>query len=147
MGALADALAIGPEFTFKGKTYRAAKLAIKHRGMFELRLEKEAWDAIERSRAFSTPEQIKERIAVLIRDLASFQLSYGSEAYVKATRSLQGHQYSLYLAVRENHPEIDEGLIAEMFEERMEQAVALHDQVDGETGGERTSATDLPAGQ
>lgn len=120
MGQLADMLGLGTEFDYNGKRYTIGQLQIKHRGMFEIRLEKEGWDAIERSRPYSTAGQMRERIALFTRDIASYQLSYGSEAYRKASASMQGVQYLTFLALRENHPEIDEGFVADLIEEKIE---------------------------
>lgn len=136
MAQLADALGLGPEFTYDGAVYRAAPIAPIHRGRFEVWLERQAWEGVQRSKAWVD----RDTFAIACRELGvaigAQELGYASARYREALRSYAGIRYILSLLVKRQAPEgeqpVDEEWVGKWMDADMENSIRIYNLVMAE---------------
>lgn len=154
MGQLADALGIGILFNRNGKEYQCSRIKTYHRGMLEAWLEKEAWEGVERSKAWVSTDTFRTSCRELTLAIGAQELSQSSEKYDKASRSAAGVRYLLTLLLREcgtqkgfeHQGGIDEEWVEKWMNEDAESAIRIYNQAiaplpkpDEKNDGERPS--------
>ena len=134
MASIMDALGVGPELTFEGKVYRLKPMTLIHAAQFAAWLERQAWEGVERAKAWLPPKTHEEALARVSRDVAAGVYDFGSEDYARAAASLSGLKYLTLLSLKENHPEADEELVDRIFAEKLQRIMAMQPQVNGTAG-------------
>ena len=132
MASIMDALGVGPELTFEGKVYRLKPMTLIHAAQFAAWLERQAWEGVDRARAWLSPASYDEALARVSRDVAAGVYDFGSETYARAAASMAGMKYLLLLALREDDPTVDEELVDRLVEQKMARIVELQKQANGE---------------
>lgn len=120
MAQLAQALGIGPEFTFEGTVYRLKPLTPVHLAMFETWLERQAWEALKRAAPALSAQEFEDGLARIAKDIATGVYGCGGEAFARAAGSLSGVKRLALLSLRDNHPEADEELVDRIFEKQLD---------------------------
>lgn len=120
MSILSDALGLGPEFTFEDKVYRLKPLTPVHLAMFSAWLERQAYESVERNRGVLSADGYKVALGSVAERAATQEFAFGSEAYAKASASLEGMKYMILLSLKDNHPEADEQFVDRLFAEKLE---------------------------
>lgn len=131
MATVMDALGVGPELTFEGKVYRLKPMTLIHAARFAAWLERQAWEGVERARAWVPAKTHEEALARVSRDVAAGVYDFGSEDYARAAASMSGLKYLTLLSLQENHPEVDDELVDRIFAEKMARIMAVQTQVNG----------------
>jgi hypothetical protein len=124
MGMVSKVLGLGAELEFEGKKYVLAPWSYKIQGQFERYLEDEAYQVVLRLCRHLSPEEKKEQLAILARDIAAGTYSFGSEAVSKAMYSLKHFGKLLLLCLKPNHPEADEELVHKILQDGLETVMA-----------------------
>ncbi len=136
MGQLADAVGVGILFTRNGKEYQCSHVKPYQKGMFEAWVEKQAWEGIDRSRAWVNAETFRISCRELTLAIGAQELAQGSEKYDHASRMKAGIRYLLMLMLRacgkltgfETQSVIDEAWVDQWLEEDAEQALRVYGQ-------------------
>lgn len=115
---LADVLGVPDTFEYEGKSYKVRELTLIQRARFGQWLKDRAKQEV--ARTLEAPDEFKRQaISAVYADIAAGVYSWGSEASIKALCTPEGCAYALYLALSEDHPEVDEELAAKMFEAKL----------------------------
>lgn len=121
MGQISQALGLGSQFEFGGKTYTIAPWGYEIQGLFERYLEAEAVKAARRMAQYLSDEEKRQLLADVNRDIASGVYTFGSDLVSKAIfGSLQHFEQLLYLCLRPNHPDVTPAVVKEIVLAQME---------------------------
>lgn len=117
MGEAAQAGGKGPSLEHQGKQYAIAPFDLDMIQMFELWLEERAWAAVERLKHRITEGQYEKRLAVVARQIASLEYSYGSEAYASASQSVEGQKFITFLMLSKLNRGMTQSLAGEIWQQ------------------------------
>jgi hypothetical protein len=150
MGEAAAALGTPVPFPFRDKVYQLAPLNYEMIGRFEVWLEDRAREKVLANkrllrRKVITEEEYQGRVDRCEQDVASGLYSYGSKHFAQAASTLPGQKELLFLQLEKLNPEIDHGLIDQIFEEAMEEAVAAKARANADPNSPDPAAA-MPAG-
>lgn len=124
MGAIAKALGEGSEFEFEGKVYKFAPWTYGIQSSFETYLEEQAVRAAKRMAAYLHPQEAKEVMAQVQRDITAGKYTFGSEVVSEAIFSIPHFKRLIYLMLRPSHPEVSLELVDRMVEAHLEEVMA-----------------------
>lgn len=148
MAEAAKALGLPTPFEYKGKTYLLSPATIEVMSMFEVWLEQQAWNRVERTKSRCDPETYRERHDAVTRFIMSGGLAAGSMEAAKAANTVEGQKYDLYLrlmACPENKDkDISESLASEMWEAQMQEIMARKTAMDHVPNSEAPGTTTEP---
>ena len=116
MGEISRALAQGTEFTFDNRTYVLSPWTYEIQGKFERYIEGQAIDAARRLGARCTPEERKEMMAQVSRDVVAGLYTFGSSLVLESLQVPQHVQYLFFLGLKKNHPELTQEFAKKVFE-------------------------------
>jgi hypothetical protein len=129
----------GGSFEFHGDTYYLEPWTQDLTFQFESWLERNAWDAVERTKPFCTEDVYERHLKAVAELVVTKRFRFGGQAAADAAKSLEGQKYSLYLMMAnckknaEIGHDITEKLASAMWDEQLEATVKA--QVDQATGG------------
>lgn len=134
MGELADAVGVGILFTRNGTEYQCSRVKPYHKAMFEAWVEKQAWEGIDRSKAWVSEATFRTACRELSLGIGAQELAQGSERYDHASKTRAGVSYLLMLMLREcsnqkgfeHQKEINEQWVDQWVEENQEQAARIY---------------------
>lgn len=123
MADTAKAFGKAGSIAWKGKEYRLSPLTLDDIAEFEVWLEAQAWNAPERTRHMVTPDVYERRLSAIARQVASKEFAWGSAAATRASESLDGKKFTLFLQLRHNHPDITYDEVDQMVTEELAQVL------------------------
>jgi|ERR1700721_2032637 len=126
MAEAAKALGMGGSITYKDKKYLLAPFNVDMIGMFEVWLEEQAWEKVERTKGRCSPDIYQDRMDSVTKQVTGQQFSYGSPIAAAAAMSIPGQKYILFLMMKfcpENEG-VTEKLAHDIFEEKKTEALA-----------------------
>jgi hypothetical protein len=118
------AAGVGPSIKFRGKTYTLHPWTPELTALFEVWLQEQAWDAVERFKPGLSEEAYQRRLDTVAKLIGSRQFAFGSEACRLASTSLPGQKYSIYLQLRACDPEVTERLVEDIWAEKQQEIIA-----------------------
>ena len=121
MGPISKALGQEQEILFDGKKYRLSGMTVEGLGLWEQYLLEQAELGLERRRHLMAPDAFLARCSQLDQDAAAGVYGFFSPVSSKAQAHLPGMKKLLWLRLKVNHPEVDDGFVQRLVEERFEE--------------------------
>lgn len=121
MGLVAKALGAGSEFTFRGETYRLSPWSFKIQAEFETYLEEQAVRSIRKFQKLLPKDEYESALQRVLRDITAGVYTFGSEVVQDSLRSLPHLTHLTWLMLREAHPKLPKTLVAEMYQEQLDE--------------------------
>jgi len=100
MGATADILGEPSLYTFDGKEYKVSPWTFEIQAAFERYLEKQAYDAYEKSKRYLSQDEAASVLQGIIRDVALGKYTFGTDEVSRALSSPIHVRYMFYLCLR-----------------------------------------------
>lgn len=118
MSETAQLLGLPREVAFGGRSYPLAPCTFEIEGLFELWLERQARDAIERHRPHMIPAEYACQLDGWRRDCAAHAFAFGGPLAVQALCSAPGLKYMAYLRLRKLTQDVTEELVERMSRDK-----------------------------
>ncbi len=131
MSDILNALNIGTEIEHDGKRYAVTQMTFEQQGRFSLWVEQNALAFLNRSRTMMKPDEYREALGQLTRDVAAQRYEFGSPACLAALQTPRGAQYALYLVLNGNDRSVTEELAAAIFTAKCEEVAAAITRANG----------------
>lgn len=111
MSEIARTLGLPRPFRFEGRDHPVAERDFYVEGLFELWLEQQAADAVERHKERMHPAVYADHLAGWRRDCASHVYAFGGPEAVKAMYSMPGAKHLAFLQMRQASKDATEELV------------------------------------
>lgn len=132
MGDISKVLGKPVPFVFRNKTYDLSPLTYALQAKFEYWLEQRATQALERRKPDLKPAEYEYKYLGLIGDMASGMYSFGSENCLKAAKSIPGLKELFFISLSARHSDITRAFVDEIFDEKIKEAMAAVNGVNGD---------------
>jgi hypothetical protein len=117
------------KYEFEGVTYTLSTHTVEDYGAYELSLEEAGWAGLKRARhhKWINEQEYKENVREFLGLLSSFQLSFGSELYIKSTMTPLGVKKMMGLSLAHVHPEFKRDTLGEVAAEKLLDSMMMKD--------------------
>ena len=117
MSEQAKALGKGQIFDFKGVRYTLTPFNNDMMAMFSTWLEDQAWRRVERTRDKVPADAYAERHAAVSKLVAENAFAFGGEIAARASQTLDGQKYILFLMLCPENKDASERLASDMMDQ------------------------------
>jgi predicted DNA-binding transcriptional regulator AlpA len=104
-------------WVYKGKTYQVSPTTFEEQSNFRVWLENEAREVIERHAGRLHPARLDRLLEAWVRDCATGEYAYGSEAGAKAMASEAGMKHLAWLGLVKANPDVTPHLVDEIYDD------------------------------
>jgi hypothetical protein len=111
-------------FIVGDKTYLLSPLTYNDQAAFELFLRKRALVALEQMRPVLPETEYDKRFNDLLDRFAAGEYAFGGKLSAKAAVTVDGVKQLFYLAAKQNHPDITQETVDQIFEAKAKEAAA-----------------------
>ena len=134
--SLSAMLNVNADFEYNGKVYKLQEANLEQRTAFAAWVKDQAWKEIERLEACGvSPKLLEMQVKSYNHSVAAQDFEWGGAPVLAAANSLEGQKYLTFLVLRENHQEITELDVEEMFKAKRKELEQRINEVSADPKG------------
>lgn len=145
MGATADILGEPSLYSYKDKEYKVSPWTFEIQAAFERYLEKNAYDAYEKSKRYLTQDEAALVLQGIVRDIATGKYTFGTDEVSRALQAPIHVRYMFYLCLRIYDKSVTQELVKKMALDDYHGIIAAMNMANADPNQKEPAATEPPA--